>query len=250
MINWISKKYQRLLKSIIKKKNFLLFYKLYKKRGYFGYSLSQYNQDLFVRAYYANKKPKKSYFFIDIGSNDGYTLSNTYALEHDNIQNWRGILIEADEKVFKKSIEYRPNTDKYNVALCNTDGEVQFMAIRGGAQMLSGIVDEYCKEHLERIHREIKQDGGSYEIIKIQGAKFETIMKNYPQIQEIDYMSIDVEGGEMKILESIDFQKYKINLIGIEDNYPQTSGIKQFLTKKGYKKIASMGCDTFFERIK
>lgn len=40
------------------------------------------------------------------------------------MQNWRGILIEADKKVFKKSIEYRSNTDKYNVSLCNTDGEV------------------------------------------------------------------------------------------------------------------------------
>lgn len=159
-------------------------------------------------------------------------------------------MIEADEKVFKKCEINRPNTDKYNVALCDRDGEIEFMSITGYAQMLSGIVSEYNEEHLKRIYKEVEETNGKIEIIKMQGAKFDTIMQNYKDVDTIDYLSIDVEGGEMKILQSINFDKYNITLIGIEDNYPQSSGIQEFLKDKGYKKLCDLGCDVFFEKQK
>ncbi|MCX2717594.1 FkbM family methyltransferase [Helicobacter sp. MIT 21-1697] len=215
-------------------------------------------QDLFVYNYYTSKPKKSSYFFIDIGANDGITLSNTYMLEMlsnlpkdtPHYQNWSGILIEADSNVFPKLLQNRqsPTSTKYNVALCDKDEEIEFLQIQG-PQMLSGIMSEYNKEHLERIEREIAEFGGSKKIIKIQGMKFDSIMANHKDIKEIDYLSIDVEGGEMSILESIDFSKYHIHLIGIEDNYPQDSGIYEFLSARGYKEIIRLGCDRFFERI-
>ncbi len=116
-----------------------------------------------------------------------------------------------------------------------------------GPQMLSGIVDEYDKRHLERIQKEIEEFGGSYEIVKISGARFDTIMKD--KTNNIDYLSIDVEGGEIKILESIDFNKYNIQLIGIENNY-KTSDIPDFLITRGYRHIIDLGCDEFYEKIR
>ncbi|MGI0405872.1 hypothetical protein ACRE1U_00915 [Helicobacter himalayensis] len=50
-------------------------------------SYSQYKQDLFVLFYY-RKDSGKNRFFIDIGANDGISLSNTYALEQDS--SWGG----------------------------------------------------------------------------------------------------------------------------------------------------------------
>ena len=91
--------------------------------------------------------------------------------------------------------------------------------------------------------------GGATHIIKMQGARFDTIMKNHPDFSRIDYLSIDVEGGEMKILQAIDFSHYDIRLIGIEDNYPDSSGIAAHLIKCGYREIARLGCDRFFEKI-
>ena len=158
-----------------------------------------------------------------------------------------GVLIEADSNVFAKLLENRPNPKiaKHNVALCNTDGEISFMQITGYAQMLSGIVDEYDKRHLERIQREIKEYGGSYEIVKMQGARFDTIMCNQPR--KIDYLSIDIEGGEMKVLESIDFKKYDIRLIGVERNY-NSPDVANLLEQKGYVRIMRLGCDEFYEK--
>ena len=53
----------------------------------------------------------------------------------------------------------------------------------------------------------------------------------------------------MSILASIDFSRYNINLIGIEDNYPQDAGIYEFLTVRGFREIIQLGCDRFFEKI-
>lgn len=214
-----------------------------------GKSYSQYGQDLFVKNYFLRRPKKAQYYFVDIGANDGIKLSNTYMLEHSLDQNWSGLLIEADSAVFARLLQNRNSNKntKYNVALCNTDGIVEFMQI-DGPQMLSGIVSEYDPRHVERIKAEIARSGGSYKIVKMQGAKFTTILKNHPTIHTIDYLSIDVEGGEMKILESIDFSSIKVTLLGIEDNYPDNSGIGEYLMQVGFREIARMGCDRFFER--
>ena len=139
---------------------------------------------------------------------------------------------------------------KYNVALCDFDGEVEFLQIsNGGPQMLSGILEAYDERHLAWIDRELAANGGQKKVIKCKAARFETIMQNHPEIGRIDYLSIDVEGGEMKILGAIDFSRFDIRLIGIEDAYPDSSGIREFLAQKGYREIAALGCDRFFEKV-
>lgn len=45
-------------------------------------SYSQYGQDLFVRYYFARYYAQHEICFIDIGANDGISLSNTYALSN------------------------------------------------------------------------------------------------------------------------------------------------------------------------
>ncbi|WP_394997185.1 FkbM family methyltransferase [uncultured Helicobacter sp.] len=158
-----------------------------------------------------------------------------------------GVLIEADSNVFAKLLSNRPNPNvaKYNVAICEYDGEVEFLQVSGYAQMLSGIVSAYDKRHLERIEREVRRFGGSINKIKMQGARFDSIMKNHQR--HIDYLSIDVEGGEMGILKSIDFSAYDITLIGIENNY-YTNEIPNFLHDKGYVKFIRLGCDEFYTK--
>ncbi|WP_194145645.1 FkbM family methyltransferase [Helicobacter jaachi] len=200
-----------------------------------------------MQIFFSRLPRKESYFFVDVGANDGISFSNTLALEQSQIQHWQGILIEADSQMFAKCVKNRPHTPAYNVALCNKDEMVHFMAIEGYAQMLSGIVEDYHPAHLERIEREIAQYGGSYKIFEMQGARFCSIM-SHSQHKHIDYLSIDVEGSEMQILQGIDFERYDITLIGIEDNYPTRSKIQSFLKQKGYVKVAKLGADVFFAK--
>lgn len=59
------------------------------------------------------------------------------------------------------------------------------------------------------------------------------------KIRHIDYMSIDVEGHELNVLEGIDFDYTKINVLTIENNpkaYKKQGDdkIRKFMIKQGY----------------
>lgn len=80
-------------------------------------------------------------------------------------------------------------------------------------------------------------------------------------MNKVDLLSIDVEGYEMNVLKSLDFNKIDVNVIVIENNIGFTwlpvigkyfgnelgnNKIRKFLRKKGYKQIARIMCDDVF----
>jgi hypothetical protein len=66
---------------------------------------SQASQDKFILEILKNKK---NGFFLEIGSHDPIYINNTYILETK--YNWKGIMIEYDNKWLKSYITERPNS--------------------------------------------------------------------------------------------------------------------------------------------
>ena len=64
------------------------------------------------------------------------------------------------------------------------------------------------------------------------------MLKKYNAPKFIDFMSIDVEGTEFKIIENFPFDEYSFGLVCIEHHLPEEeSRIKQLMSKNGYKQI-------------
>jgi hypothetical protein len=61
----------------------------------------------------------------------------------------------------------------------------------------------------------------------------------------IDFLSLDTEGNELKILQTIDFNKYNIKVITVENNDYDDKFIK-FLTPKNYHFVTRLGCDELY----
>lgn len=207
---------------------------IYNKDLYF----SQYGQDKYVLEYFNNKKDG---FFIDIGAYNGVTFSNTLRMEN---LGWKGICIEPNPDMFKKVCRTR-KCAKYNVALDTANTEKEFTKITGYCAVLSGIKDEYCPEHTERIKKELEELGGSMDTINVKTMTFDTLMSDFKDIPVIDYISIDTEGNEFKILKSIDFSKYDIRVVSVENNYSDPE-MKAFMEKAGYDCAAKLGCDEIY----
>jgi hypothetical protein len=55
-------------------------------------------------------------------------------------------------------------------------------------------------------------------------------------VRKVDYMSIDTEGGELKILKSIDLKSYDVRVISIENNYKDPA-ISDHLLGLGYRLV-------------
>ena len=81
-------------------------------------------------------------------------------------------------------------------------------------------------KHLDSRHREYKEIVGENKII--------------------DYLSIDVEGEEERILESIDFNYFNIKVLSVENNYPEQNNHNNLLKDKGFTYFDNYGVDELY----
>lgn len=200
---------------------------------------SQHQQDFYLNGYVFNWK--RGGFFLDIGAHNGEAFSNTYFLERE--MNWLGICMEPNYKVFSDLIQKR-NCICLPLALANKTGKSQFVQLSGYTEMLSGLKDNYHSNHLQRIQRELKERGGTMETVEVNTISFSDLVNTY-KLKQIDYCSLDVEGAELEILQSIDFDLCPITCFSVENNY-QDSKIDHLLISKGYKLIKQLECDSIY----
>lgn len=187
---------------------------------------SQYGQDAIVLELLKGQ----GHFYIDIGANDGVTGSNTKRMEE---LGWEGICVEPDTDVFRE-LEKNRKSKNLNVAVNDKRGKTKFTKISGYSQMLSGLTENYCEEHRQRILKEISQMGGSIEEVEVETVVFEDLLGGYPAGMKIDFVSIDAEGSEFSILKSIDFDKWDIRILAVENNYDDME-MRKYMKRKGYR---------------
>lgn len=196
---------------------------------------SQYGQDDYIKERFF--KNKNDGYFVNIGANDGVTFDNTLMFENIG---WCGVCIEPNPIIYAKLIKNRKCVC-YNVCLSNSNGVVDFLKIDGHSEMLSGILECYDPRHLERVDRELSMYGGSKEVIQIESKTFDCITKT----TNIDYVSLDVEGAEMVILDTIDFNKYNISILSIENNF-NDDRLRVYMEARGYIFDREMFADNIF----
>lgn len=203
---------------------------------------SQYQQDQYIYKKFFWKK--RNGVFVDIGAHDGVSLSNTYFFE--KYMDWKGICIEPIPEVFER---LKTNRNCLCIQGCIYDKRetVPFLKITGWAEMLSGIVENYDPQHLNRIQWEISLNGGTSEIINVKCYNINQLLLDN-NIRHVDYLSIDTEGGELGILQSIDFNQIDIDVIEVENNYGEH--FREFLEPLGYWKMGNLGPDEVYKKIR
>jgi len=199
---------------------------------------SQVGQDKFLNeVIFYNKRTG---FFIDIGAHDGISYSNTLFFER--FKDWDGFCFEPNLNVFNKLVKNR-RSKNYNVCIGNTNRKVSFTRIEGYSEMLSGVTESYHEKHLDRINNSILIKGGRKEEIEIDMVRLDSFKELVSR--QIDFISIDTEGNEFDIIESINFDEFKINTIVVENNY-KDSRIAGFLEPLGFKLFHCLGPDEVF----
>lgn len=203
---------------------------------------SQYGQDEFIDKVVLNKK--RNGFFVDIGAHDGISYSNSNFFEL--YRGFTGLCIEPNPKVFEL-LQKNRNCTILNACIADKVGTVNFLAIEGYSEMLSGIIDHYHPRHLERIEDYIAMHGGNKREIDVNCTPLQNIA--LLQNKTIDFISIDTEGNELSILKSIDFSKIEVLCFSIENNYEE-NGIEEIMNKNGYIKVHHLGDDIYLLKNK
>jgi FkbM family methyltransferase len=174
--------------SIIKRK-----YK-YKKISY-----SFNGVDLIINYIFKNKI---NGFYLDIGAQHPISNNNTYILHK---RGWGGINIDLDKKNIELFKIARPKELNLNYAVSNTEGltDLYFYHDASPINTLSSEVSKFQNANIKKIK-------------KIHTKSLNSILQNINIERHIDYMNIDVEGHEEKVLEGFDINKYKPSVISIE----------------------------------
>ena len=105
---------------------------------------------------------------------------------------------------------------------------------------MSGINNSFFKRNINIISN---NQSSKTKSLNLKTITFSDIV---PKDTDIDYLSIDIEGGEMDVLESIDFSKYKIKVISVENNSPDKINFELFFKKKNYSFFDRVGQDEIF----
>ena len=196
---------------------------------------SQAGQDKMIKKNFFDGK--KNGFFIEIGAYDGISGSNCYHFER--FLNWDGIAIEPSNIQFEKLKKNR-KCKVLNNAISDEVKEVEFIEVTEGLTQMSGINDSSFERNFKIISN---NQASKTDSIKLKTITFDEIV---PKNKDIDYLSIDIEGGEMNLLKSIDFKTNSIKVISVENNIPKEQNFKNFFEEVNFTYLDRIGQDEIF----
>jgi len=226
-----------------------------------GYQ-SQMGQDLFLNRWIF--KDRGPGFFVDVGAFDGEVGSNTWFFEKR--LGWTGIAFEPNAPQFEA---LRRNRSCQTIQGCayNRNGEVSFLALsekarrprdhellrpanltslaldtRHGAVMLSGIRDHI--ENMDRVTNVRAARDLEQKLVTVPCYRIDSVLEE-AGVRTVDYLSIDVEGAEVQVLEGVDFAKVRVNVIGVESG-PRFPDVHKLLTAAGFEYQGLLFFDEIF----
>ena len=152
--------------------------------------------DLIIEHYFRNKEKG---VYIDVGAYHPVMGNNTFKLFN---KGWSGINIDLDFHTIDIFNNFRPNDDNIISAVSDTIEKKEL----------------YFHHNRSAINTLEKNKGGkSKEIREIQTNTLNNIIENSQYKEsEIDFVSIDVEGHEMKVINGFDLKKYSPKIVVIE----------------------------------
>jgi FkbM family methyltransferase len=181
---------------------------------------------------------KKGGYFIELGACDGFSDSNTYVLEKHF--DWQGLLIEPNPAEFKKITEtYRRTSTPVQLAVDPDGGQLEFL-IDG---QMSGLLVEEADNSRERRAEKIEGARKGGRVLVVEAVPLEEVFKRYNTPKVIDYMSLDVEGSETRIMRNFPFDQYVFLAMTIERPTPELNNI---LFSNGYHFVKNSLYDTFY----
>lgn len=184
-------------------------------------------------------------FYVDIGAHHPQRFSNTY---HFYLNGWSGINIDAMPGSMNEFKRLRSRDINLEAAISDKKEILTYYEFNETA--LNGFSKDLSKQ----------RDGlGDYRVIathKIETCTLSDILDEHLLVeQEIDFMSVDVEGLDLQVLKSNNWEKYRPRFILSESLQTNASiellkgsDIYHYMISCGYHLCAKLFCTTIFAR--
>jgi FkbM family methyltransferase len=214
-----------------------IFHSIYIKHKFFikKKSYAMDSEDTAVLNYF---KDKKDGFYVDVGCYHPIHRNNTYLLHK---KNWSGINIDTSQFSIDLFNHMRPKDLNYNYAISNRNEIIKLFYQKELSQLST----------TERDQAETVFQGNIKEK-EIQAFTLDEILnRDKYKNTKIDFLDIDVEGADLKVLEGLSFDKFKPELVCIEIHTKEIkqSDIYKFLINKSYELLWSGVFSHIFKRL-
>jgi FkbM family methyltransferase len=197
---------------------------------------SQSKETIAVREILGNRGARG--VFVEVGANDGMTISTTLGLLKDG---WSGWSIEANPVVYQslvKNLQRFPKAKPVNVAMSPVRGKVKLFLGKtdpgGFYSTISTDDSQWFREHR----------GNSF--VEVDGWPLSDFLAGHQVPARFDLLLVDTEGMDLEILQTLDVTRHKPALIITEDYEPKNPAKFQLLQSYGYKLNRQVGCNTFW----
>ncbi|MDA8701964.1 FkbM family methyltransferase [Candidatus Pelagibacter bacterium] len=205
-------KKEYLTKSLLLFKLYLIYfgfkYKFFTKKK----SYSQFGEDLVVNDFFKNFVGR----YVDIGCYHPIKYNNT-ALLHK--KGWKGVNIDLNQKSIDLFNACRKND--LNITACLSD-KIEEVTIYLDSEF-SALNSIYVDNSKNFKFKDLKK-------ISVKTKIFPELIKD-----NFDFLNIDCEGNDFKILKTIDFKRYTPKIINIEVSLDYKKDIYNYMDLNGYK---------------
>ena len=198
-------------------------------------SFGQYAEDLILSSMW----PQSRGFYIDVGAYQPRRGSNTYKLY---LKGWRGITIEPNPDVARSFEKTRPRDTHLAIGVSNSTSELVYHKV-SEAHLNSFDPHWHEKSGIEVVER-----------VPIRCLTLTDVLDQHCPNQPIDLLSIDCEGHDMQVAESLEWGRYRPAVVIIEDiaefrngaSRSGTSAIRSFMLDRDYALASQAVFSSFY----
>jgi len=209
-------------------------------------SYSQFGEDAYFKGKTWQKgEPMhlpKDGFYVDVGAYSPTESSNTHAFYKHG---WKGINIDATPGVMDGFDLLRKRDINLNVAVGSENKELTFYS--WGAPNVFNTADPALAKQREKIL------GYEPDHVKVLCMPLAEIMeKHMPPDANFNFLTVDVEGLDLEVLQSNNWQSYRPEIV-VAENYSSTiddlkvSELLKYMADQGYEIIAWLKPSIIFQ---
>lgn len=208
-----------------------------------GRYFSQNGEDFVLAEFF---KKKKSGFFVDVGAFDGVHLSNSYCFE---LLGWNGICVEPQREYFELCSKNRPKTKCIHAACVEEVSSAEIMLHVDQTGLFSGanlsVEQKNITDHYDSLGKDF--EGCRQETVPARTLGHILEEHASESVSGIDFLSIDVEGMEIEVLNGLDLKKFRPRVLILEAvTDEERSAAQDYLGSKGYQVGRRLGPNLFF----
>ena len=178
--------------------------------------------------------------FVEAGEYDGVTGSNTAFFER--VRGWRGLLVEPSPSLAAHARRHR-DSPVHEVALAPRPGHARFIDVHAGYRMMGGLECTYPADLLHALRANARHEE---QVIDVPTRPLAALLDE-AGLTRVDLVSLDIEGGEMAVLEDFAFHRFHVDAWCIE-NHTHAPALPALMERHGYLQRAILGVDEIYVR--